>query len=434
MSAVSKTGVTRRARSDSSSNGMASHVMQDIVIPATAPRSRYTHIIVLKSLNNTFETKFLVVPFKPEGLKLGRPVVNSGAQANGRQEVPPQVRSDNGHFDSRVLSRNHASLSCDSFNGKIYIRDLKSSNGTFVNGTRIGQSDVELKVGDVVDLGTDIDAKFEHRKISAIVEDISVIPLIQDAETSFNNSEKTGNENLSPEAGNSVAPNAQRAAFEAAMFGDVNNLYLEDSVLSTETEILSGIFINNSIGTSSNLIKVIKTLMTEITLEKHEFEKLKSVENFLINYTTNMEYINKLRVENNDMQLLNLQTSLRQKLNDKHEKLTKECTDQVRAAKQELQEKTSEVEAKELQHLRQVEKLARKVDDLQTLLEVEKYKNKEFTKVSTIEESATQKGEPKLDAKIKQEPDKPILRGKSALLLSALSVGALAVAFQYSSR
>ena len=144
-------------------------------------RKKHTHIIILKSLNGTFETKFLVVPFKPDGLKLGRPVTNSINKSNTsskRDLFSQQVRPDNGNFDSRVLSRNHACLSCDPTTGKIYIRDLKSSNGTFVNGVKIDQNDVELKVGDTVDLGTDIDTKFEHRKISAYVEEISVIPLM----------------------------------------------------------------------------------------------------------------------------------------------------------------------------------------------------------------------------------------------------------------
>lgn len=236
---------------------------EPLSIPVT-PRNKYTHIIILKSLNETFETKFLVVPFKPESLKLGRPVVSSnggnsqsfggmgsvnGGNKQDSQHVP-QVRPDNGHFDSRVLSRNHAALSCDPNTGNIYIRDLKSSNGTFVNGSRIDQNDVELKVGDVIDLGTDIDSKFEHRKISAFVEDISVIPLINDSDqsTSFlngitkNQSEKMAGTASALKQINGVrgtnaeaqSMTAQRAAFEAAMFGDVNNLDLEDTVLGSE--------------------------------------------------------------------------------------------------------------------------------------------------------------------------------------------------------
>lgn len=151
------------------------------------PRRKYTYILVLTSLNGTFERKHVMVPFKPDGLKLGRPVANSNNNSNsslrGGKKLDShafsQVRSDNGNFDSRVLSRNHALLSCDPLTGKIYIRDLKSSNGTFINGHRIGSNDVEIKVGDVIDLGTDIDTKIEHRKISATVEELFIQPLLE---------------------------------------------------------------------------------------------------------------------------------------------------------------------------------------------------------------------------------------------------------------
>lgn len=316
---------SRRLRSNSSSNGSQIEYKANKTNPSPNKtehtihaeeerylvRNKYTHVLVLKSLNNTFETKFLVIPFKPNGLKLGRPVMSASSSTSngGSGKSDPQVKPDNGNFDSRVLSRNHASLTCDGETGKIYIHDLKSSNGTFLNGSRIGQSDVEIKVGDVIDLGTDIDTKFEHRKISALVEDISVIPLINETENilasskrelmndstnnnnSNNNNKSNKNNNEPPMV---TATSAQRAAFEAAMFGDVNNLDLEEAVLGSETEILSGIFINNSIGTSPNLINIIKTLVTDLTLEKLEFERLKSIDNFLVNYITKLEYLSKL--------------------------------------------------------------------------------------------------------------------------------------------
>ncbi|SCW04103.1 LAFE_0H05996g1_1 [Lachancea fermentati] len=429
---------SRRARSNSSSNGSSSPTPQEFMTPSTAPRNRYTHIIVLKSLNNTFETKFLVVPFKPDGLKLGRPVVNSGVQANGKQESQPQVRPDNGHFDSRVLSRNHASLSCDSSTGKIYIRDLKSSNGTFVNGNRISQSDVELKVGDVVDLGTDIDAKFEHRKISALVEDISVIPLIDDVEKLTNNSLDDHTNGLNG-IGNAIVstPNAQRAAFEAAMFGDVNNLDLEDSVLGAETEILSGIFINNSIGTSPNLINVIKTLVTEITLEKHEYEKLKSIENFFVQYTANIEYINKLRVENNDIQLVQLQNALKQKLTEKHDILMKDCAEQLNIAKKETLDLREACKVEREAQLEEIKGLKTEIEDLCTRLQVEKYKNAQLAKNSTNDESGSLAAtaiEKKKDSNCNENVKEVSKKSKSTILLSALSIGVIAAAFQYTTK
>lgn len=484
-----KSPLKRRTRSNSKSNGTKSAgvsgeemILQqqqaeaELSRPSVAPRNKYTHIIILKSLNETFETKFLVVPFKPESFKLGRPVVNSssanqnygliGNGANVGKQDPqqvPQVRPDNGHFDSRVLSRNHASLSCDPTTGKIYIRDLKSSNGTFVNGNRIDQNDVELKVGDVIDLGTDIDSKFEHRKISAFVEDISVIPLINDSTDnpegytlfSGNDTGQSDGIDATSAVGHTNAPNgtgypaasattAQRAAFEAAMFGDVNNLDLEDTVLGSETEILSGIFINNSIGTSPNLINVIKTLATEVSLEKHEYTKLKSMENFLINYTTNLEYVNKLMVEKNDKQLVKLQNALRQKLSEKQGIILQEHQAQVDNIERENNSLKASFEAKEKQNEEQLTKLERDLEDLRTRLEVEKYRNSQLTKNTVVIEQEPQRlPTPNKEATVNDTSSTTTekradsahkkLGGGTLLFVSAVSIGFIAYAMTFSS-
>lgn len=481
---------SKRTRSDSKSNGHGHKrssstnkkenetrikANQEPLNVPVAPRNKYTHIIILKSLNETFETKFLVVPFKPESLKLGRPVVSSngngsqsfggmGSVGSANKQDPqqvPQVRPDNGHFDSRVLSRNHAALSCDPHTGNIYIRDLKSSNGTFVNGSRIDQNDVELKVGDVIDLGTDIDSKFEHRKISAFVEDISVIPLINDsdqASTFFNGTLENQKEKVAGTTSalkqvngvhganaESQSMTAQRAAFEAAMFGDVNNLDLEDTVLGSETEILSGIFINNSIGTSPILINVVKTLATEISLEKHEFTKLKSMESFLINYITNLDYVNRLMVEKNDKQLVKLQNALRQKLTIKQESIAREHRSQVDKFEKESRILKSSFESREKEKDDHIKSLGREVEDLRTRLEVEKYKSSQLAKNATITEQqsspvdATNNEKSSIEARDGTKAEKPMktnhrkITSGTLFFVSAMSIGFVAFAMRFSS-
>ena len=58
-------------------------------------------------------------------------------------------------FDCRVLSRRHAILSND--RNELFIRDLNSSNGTFLNGERIqGQKKVQVWNGDEIQLGQDV--------------------------------------------------------------------------------------------------------------------------------------------------------------------------------------------------------------------------------------------------------------------------------------
>ena len=97
-----------------------------------------------------------------------------GRQTNVKT-VPTPI---NGYFDSKVLSRQHAEVWA-SAEGKIMIRDVKSSNGTFVNGFRLSPENREsdphqLNEGDTLELGIDIVSEDQksivHHKVSARVE------------------------------------------------------------------------------------------------------------------------------------------------------------------------------------------------------------------------------------------------------------------------
>ncbi|KAJ5095640.1 hypothetical protein NUU61_004996 [Penicillium alfredii] len=124
-------------------------------------------ILSLVPVNGTFEKKQINVPFYPELLRIGR-------QTNAKT-VPTPV---NGFFDSKVLSRQHAEVWADK-SGKIWIRDVKSSNGTFVNGHRLSPENREsepneLRENDTLELGIDIVSEDQntivHHKVSAKVE------------------------------------------------------------------------------------------------------------------------------------------------------------------------------------------------------------------------------------------------------------------------
>jgi hypothetical protein len=118
-------------------------------------------------MNGTFERKTITVPFFPDVLRIGR-------QTNNKTIPTPF----NGYFDSKVLSRQHAEIWADR-NGKVWIRDVKSSNGTFVNGQRLSQENRdsdphELREQDTLELGIDIVSEDQktivHRKVAARVE------------------------------------------------------------------------------------------------------------------------------------------------------------------------------------------------------------------------------------------------------------------------
>lgn len=128
--------------------------------------------LMLQPLNGTFDRKFIPLPYYPDTLRIGR-------QTNAKT-IPTQ---GNGYFDSKVLSRQHAEVWADKTSGRVWIRDIKSSNGTFVNGQRLSQENRdsephELRADDVLELGIDIvgedNKTIIHHKVAARVEHAGV--------------------------------------------------------------------------------------------------------------------------------------------------------------------------------------------------------------------------------------------------------------------
>lgn len=135
--------------------------------PAAQPVGEGNPVLYLLSMNGTFERKTISVPFYPDSLRIGR-------QTNAKTVPTPA----NGFFDSKVLSRQHAEIWAER-NGKIWIRDVKSSNGTFVNGSRLSAENRdsephELQTQDHLELGIDIVSEDQktvvHHKVAAKVE------------------------------------------------------------------------------------------------------------------------------------------------------------------------------------------------------------------------------------------------------------------------
>lgn len=118
----------------------------------------------LHPLNNSFLPKHIPLP-PQQRVKIGR---------RKNAETVPAER--NGYFESKVLSRQHAEVWEES--GKIFIKDLKSSSGTFVNEIRLSaegfeSEPFELRTGDIVEFGIDIighdNRTVIHQKVSARV-------------------------------------------------------------------------------------------------------------------------------------------------------------------------------------------------------------------------------------------------------------------------
>uniref|UniRef100_A0A0A9WPR1 Sarcolemmal membrane-associated protein n=2 Tax=Lygus hesperus TaxID=30085 RepID=A0A0A9WPR1_LYGHE len=92
-------------------------------------------------------------PFQDRTLLLDHPV------KIGRSVARARANSINAIFDCKVLSRNHAVIWYA--DGKFYLQDTRSSNGTFVNNQRLSKSGEEsapreVSSGDIVQFGVDV--------------------------------------------------------------------------------------------------------------------------------------------------------------------------------------------------------------------------------------------------------------------------------------
>ncbi|KAK1758684.1 vacuolar protein sorting-associated protein 64 [Echria macrotheca] len=169
-------------------------------------------VLSLLSLNGSFDRKTISVPFYPDTLRIGR-------QTNAKT-VPTPV---NGFFDSKVLSRQHAEVWADG-SGKIWIRDVKSSNGTFVNGTRLSPENREsepheLQPQDHLELGIDIVSEDQktvvHHKVAAKVEHAGFVsPSNNPLEMPFGDLDPSNGGMMMPVAG---TPLKGRPANQASM-------------------------------------------------------------------------------------------------------------------------------------------------------------------------------------------------------------------------
>lgn len=247
-------------------------------------RSQFAVVLVLAPLNGTFERKCLVVPFAPEVLKLGR-------QTTTRTAAAPE----NGYFDSRVLSRQHAEVWADRDTGKVWLRDCKSSNGTYINKSRLSAENTEsepqeIKKTDQLDLGIDIvcndDSKQMYKKISAKVEKISMLPLTVGP---------TPRQQQSPQLSRSPSLETLRSVStqqvpETANGSSLNGKYADAIFGATSIDALAlnhvnttagGLMIRDSVKGQVDFEQAAKRLVAEIRAVRADTAKIQSVANLL---------------------------------------------------------------------------------------------------------------------------------------------------------
>lgn len=80
----------------------------------------------------------------------GRPFELDVAEGHPPRTIGRSAQADVPLSDPEA-SRRHAALQVAG--GTLYVTDLSSRNGTFLNGKRLGSEGIELKIGDHVDVG-----------------------------------------------------------------------------------------------------------------------------------------------------------------------------------------------------------------------------------------------------------------------------------------
>lgn len=259
-----------RPRSDSQSH--------HLVVVEAPKRNPAVYFVTLSSLNDTFVKKHLLVPYYPETRKLGRP---AGAK------IKPDAT--NGYFDLRVLSRSHAAMYMDA-TGKLMLKDLGLSNGTYVNDERIGSEAVEIHIGDSIYLGFNIQADTNHKQISARVDNISVmsnflsssVPEVGQYNYVQNVLDKLrGKEPL------------EAVSVDLPLFADMG---MVEGAAKIGTENV-GMYKNSNLVTAPAVLAAARTLAVAVATLKQHNNTLLSVEQFLTKYKENVDIITAKQVE-----------------------------------------------------------------------------------------------------------------------------------------
>ncbi|KAF9065078.1 hypothetical protein BDP27DRAFT_1366679 [Rhodocollybia butyracea] len=126
-------------------------------------------------------------PFYPHTICVGSPALRIGRYRDigAYNNYDPRLLKI--HFDSKVISRAHAELWLEASSGsdaslapgapKLFIRDTRSSTGTFLNGRRLAAAGdesrpFELKDGDLLQLGVDFQGGNEdiHKSVKIRIE------------------------------------------------------------------------------------------------------------------------------------------------------------------------------------------------------------------------------------------------------------------------
>ncbi|KAL4959913.1 putative cytoplasm to vacuole targeting Vps64 [Aspergillus stella-maris] len=245
---------------------------QNGVRAGSTPAGEPPAILTLIPINGTFDRKQINLPFYPETLRIGR-------QTNQKT----QPTSKNGFFDSKVLSRQHAEIWADRA-GKVWIRDVKSSNGTFLNGQRLSPENREsepheIRENDTLELGIDIVSEDQktivHHKVSAKVEHAGIygsVPNIFDLTLG----------DLDPASGNGLLPSplSQPLSHMRGRAGSASSMRSTQSNASQFSAMQQQRQMNYW-SSPLSIEQIVKRLTTEMKQAKQQQQDLRQTDEFL---------------------------------------------------------------------------------------------------------------------------------------------------------
>ena len=76
------------------------------------------------------------------------------------------------------------------------IQDLGSSNGTYLNEVRLSQDPTEIKIGDMICLGFNVQAESTHKQISLRIENLNVISTQLEGGDNYNYNNNNNNSDI----------------------------------------------------------------------------------------------------------------------------------------------------------------------------------------------------------------------------------------------
>ncbi|KAI8997547.1 SMAD/FHA domain-containing protein [Pilobolus umbonatus] len=304
----------------------------------TIQRKSPVYTIILRPHNSNFQLRTIELRDKTH-LKIGR-------QTNAKT-TPNQF---NGYFDSKVLSRQHAEIWCDK--SRVYIKDVKSSNGTFVNGQRLSNeceesAPVEIKNYDEVEFGIDIvndNGSIMYHKVSCSIHifpmslsqvDENIIRELADSDSAaIPLNDVHLHRKLSSSSINTILGSNQDLSNGHSPPNGTKRIKRLESILNKlHDEMDKSKRVENELKTIKDTMLDINTVFNEEKLKKNDelLYKLQEAEDKIRNYDEKWKYQNQA-IQSAKKELHRMENELTKSYNSR-ENILKELTEERRRRK-----------------------------------------------------------------------------------------------------